>query len=226
MRIQNKTTAVLGSNHNATIVVVPETIELLRVRYWQRLQHHRINECENRRGGPDAQGKREHNSSREARRFPQYAQTKAQVLNEILNPIYAAGVAAFFFGFLDPTQVEARAAMRSFLREPLREVFLSFFVGGGRGARRSIPGPPAPGETKTAAAVESCTANAPVASSTSSTPMKITAYLIEKIGSTVSGYFHPSLWLSESHGLLVPQSRHRIDSCRPSSRDERGNKPE
>src|SRR5437762_13335325 len=78
MRIQNKTTAVLGSNHNATIVVVPETIELLRVRYWQRLQHHRINECENRRGGPDAQGKREHNSSREARRFPQYAQTKAQ----------------------------------------------------------------------------------------------------------------------------------------------------
>src|SRR5436309_6862573 len=86
MRIQNKTTAVLGSNHNATIVVVPETIELLRVRYWQRLQHHRINECENRRGGPDAQGKREHNSSREARRFPQYAQTKAQVLNEILNP--------------------------------------------------------------------------------------------------------------------------------------------
>src|SRR5439155_14206999 len=90
MRIQNKTTAVLGSNHNATIVVVPETIELLRVRYWQRLQHHRINECENRRGGPDAQGKREHNSSREARRFPQYAQTKAQVLNEILNPVHSA----------------------------------------------------------------------------------------------------------------------------------------
>src|SRR6266702_5434746 len=43
------------------------------------------------------------------------------------------------------------------------------------------------------------------------TPMKIAAYLIEKIGSTVSGYFHPSLWLSESHGLLVPQGRHRID---------------
>src|SRR2546429_210769 len=37
------------------------------------------------------------------------------------------------------------------------------------------------------------------------TPMKIAAYLIEKIGSTVSGYFHPSLWLSESHGLLVVQ---------------------
>src|SRR5213082_2956486 len=126
MRIQNKTTAVLGSNHNATIVVIPETIELLRVRYWQRLQHHRINECENRRGGPDAQGKREHNSSREARRFPQHAQTKAQILNEVLNPVYAAGVAAFLFGLLDTTQVESRAAVRFFLRHPLSDVLLRF----------------------------------------------------------------------------------------------------
>src|SRR5437762_5878927 len=43
--------------------------------------------------------------------------------------------------------------------------------------------------------------------------MKIAAYLIEKIGSTASGYFHPSLWLSESHELLVTQSHHGIDSC-------------
>src|SRR5436309_8919337 len=42
------------------------------------------------------------------------------------------------------------------------------------------------------------------------TPMKIAAYLIEKIGSTVSGYFHPSLWLSESHGLLVTEGLDRI----------------
>src|SRR5438874_11334281 len=126
MRIQNKTAAVLGSNHNATIVIVAETIELLRVRYGQGLQHHRINECENRRGGSDAQGKREHNSSREARRFAQYAQTKAQILNEILNPIYAACVAAFLFGLLDPAQVESRAAVRLPLRHPLRDVFLGF----------------------------------------------------------------------------------------------------
>src|SRR5213079_1065490 len=126
MRIQNKTTAVLGSNHNATIVVVPETIELLRVRYWQRLQHHRINECENRRGGPDAQGKREHNSSREARRFPQYAQTKAQVLNEILNPVHSARVAAFLFRLLDTAQVDSRATMRLLLGHPLRHIFLGF----------------------------------------------------------------------------------------------------
>src|SRR2546429_8961656 len=38
-----------------------------------------------------------------------------------------------------------------------------FFVRGGRPARRPVPGPPAPSETTTAAAVESCTANAPVA---------------------------------------------------------------
>src|SRR2546429_585040 len=44
--------------------------------------------------------------------------------------------------------------------------------------------------------------------------MKIAAYLIEKIGSTVSGYFHPSLWLSESHGLLVAQGNHRVDARR------------
>src|SRR5437870_13870351 len=42
--------------------------------------------------------------------------------------------------------------------------------------------------------------------------MKIAAYLIEKIGSTVSGYFHPSLWLSESHELLVAQGDHGIDA--------------
>src|SRR5204863_10160551 len=112
--------------HNATIVIVAETIELLRVRYGQGLQHHRINECENRRGGSDAQGKREHNSSREARRFAQYAQTKAQILNEILNPIYASRVAAFLFGLLDTAQVEPRAAARLFLRHPLRDVFLGF----------------------------------------------------------------------------------------------------
>src|SRR6266480_6022528 len=126
MRIQNKTAAVLGSNHNATIVIVAETIELLRVGYGQGLQHHRINECENRRGGSDAQGKREHNSSREAGRFAQYAQSEAQILNEVLNPIYTARVAALLFGLRDAAQVEPRAAVRLFLRHPLCDVLLGF----------------------------------------------------------------------------------------------------
>src|SRR5207244_9083311 len=44
--------------------------------------------------------------------------------------------------------------------------------------------------------------------------MKIAAYLIEKIGSTVSGHFHPSLWLSESHELLVTNGFHGIQPRR------------
>src|SRR5437016_14520495 len=56
--------------------------------------------------------------------------------------------------------------------------------------------------------------------------MKIAAYLIEKIGSTVSGYFHPSLWLSESHGLLVPEGDKWIDvrgaAGRQQARDQAG----
>src|SRR6266566_7016355 len=38
-----------------------------------------------------------------------------------------------------------------------------FCVRGGRAARRPVPGPPAPSDTMTAAAAESCKANAPVA---------------------------------------------------------------
>src|SRR2546429_6747644 len=56
------------------------------------------------------------------------------------------------------------------------------------------------------------------------TPMKIAAYLIEKIGSTVSGYFHPSLWLSESHGLLVTQGHQRIYMRRAARRQKRDRK--
>src|SRR2546429_8572007 len=41
------------------------------------------------------------------------------------------------------------------------------FVPGGRAAPHPIPGPPAPSEATTAAAAESCTANAPVAYPTS-----------------------------------------------------------
>src|SRR5205807_10028553 len=54
-----------------------------------------------------------------------------------------------------------------------------FFVPGGRAARRPIPGPPAPGETTTARAVESCKANARVAFSD-----LLYSYLRATIGST------------------------------------------
>ena len=74
----------------------------------------------------DTQGERKHNGSREASRFAEHAQTKAQILKEVLNPVYSAGSAAFLFGLLDTAQVEARAAVRLFLRHPLRDVFLGF----------------------------------------------------------------------------------------------------
>src|SRR5437763_1141440 len=58
--------------------------------------------------------------------FTQHAQAEVQILREILNPIYAARVAAFLFGLLDAFQVESRAAVRLFLPHALRYVFFGF----------------------------------------------------------------------------------------------------
>ena len=49
-----------------------------------------------------------------------------QIVNEILNQVHAACVAAFLFGLLDTAQVESRAAVRLCFRHPLRHVFLGF----------------------------------------------------------------------------------------------------
>src|SRR5256884_638044 len=54
------------------------------------------------------------------------AQAEAQILSEILNPIYSAGVAAFLFGLLDTAQVDSRAPVRLFLRHPFCYVFVGF----------------------------------------------------------------------------------------------------
>src|SRR5207237_6723486 len=62
----------------------------------------------------------------EPRGFAQRTRPKAQILNEILDPIYTSRVAALLFGLLDTAQVEARTAVRLFLRHPLRDVFLGF----------------------------------------------------------------------------------------------------
>src|SRR5438874_1383559 len=91
-------------------------------------QHHTVQQRKNRRIRANGKGKDDKRHNEGTRRLAQQAQTKVQILNEILNPIYASRIAAFLLGLLDTTQVEARAAMRSFLREPLREVFLSFLL--------------------------------------------------------------------------------------------------
>src|SRR6266699_5210834 len=59
-----------------------------------------------------------------SRVLPQHTQPVAQILNQVLNPVYFARIAAFLFGLLDTAQVETRTAARLFLRHPLRHVFL------------------------------------------------------------------------------------------------------
>src|SRR2546429_4832582 len=44
----------------------------------------------------------------------------------LFRSIYTSRVAALLFGLLDTAQVEARTAVRLFLRHPLRDVFLGF----------------------------------------------------------------------------------------------------
>src|SRR5437016_5156024 len=62
---------------------------------------------------------------RDARRV-NWIQDFVQDLHYGLNPVYATGVAAFLFGLLDTFQVESYAAVRLFLRHPLRDIFLGF----------------------------------------------------------------------------------------------------
>jgi hypothetical protein len=143
---------------------LPQFDELFRMDVGQRLEQRGVNGGENRRVRADAEGEGKHGDGGEAGGFAQHAQTVAQILYEVLSPVYFARVAAFLFGLLGPAQVESRAARRraSSCVVPLRRI-PRFFVPGGRATRRPVPGLPAPSETTTAAAVESCTANAPLA---------------------------------------------------------------
>src|ERR671923_98870 len=74
----------------------------------------------------DAEGEGEDGGRRKAGGFAQHAEAVTQILHHILNPVDAAGVAAFFLGLLETAEVEAGAAMRIFLCQPLREIFLGF----------------------------------------------------------------------------------------------------
>src|SRR5204863_1630859 len=72
----------------------------LGIGHRQRAQQNRLHEAVDRNIGPDAQGKGEDHDGSEARGFSQYSETVAGILNEVLNPIYAALVAALLFGLL------------------------------------------------------------------------------------------------------------------------------
>src|SRR6266566_6479347 len=112
MRIQNKTTAVLGTYHHTAIVIVAEPIELPRVRYGQRLQHHRINECENRRGGADAEGESEDGNGGEAGVLAERACAKANVLPEGFERGESPQLAAPLSGKRGVAQLAARGVTR------------------------------------------------------------------------------------------------------------------
>src|SRR2546429_3639414 len=62
--------------------------------------------------GRDSKRQRDYCNRCKARRLPQHAQTKAQIVYEVLNPVRAARVAAFLFRLLDTAQVESRATVR------------------------------------------------------------------------------------------------------------------
>jgi len=133
---------------------LPQFDELFRMDVGRRLEQRCVNGGENRRVRADAEGEGKHGDGGEAGGFAQHAQTVAQILYEVLNPVYFARVAAFLFGLRGAAPVLASSLLRRIPR---------FFVPGGRATRRPVPGLPAPSETTTAAAVESCTANAPLA---------------------------------------------------------------
>src|SRR5436305_5460412 len=54
-----------------------------------------------------------------SRVLPQHTQPVAQILNQVLNPVYFARIAAFLFGLLDSVQVETSAPPRFLGCHPL-----------------------------------------------------------------------------------------------------------
>src|SRR5205809_7837842 len=96
----------------------------ISIRKWS--QQERIDNTEYCGRCSNAKREGENRDASESWGFAQHAQAEAQILNEILNPIYAARVATFLFGLLNTAQIDSRAAVRLLLRHPLRHVFLGF----------------------------------------------------------------------------------------------------
>ena len=145
----------------------------------QACQYHRVENCEDGCVRADAEGEGKNRDGGEARRFAQHPQPKSQIVNEILNPIHPARVAALLFSLLETFQIHPRPPPCHFFRHPLRNVILQLFVQGDPAVPHPIPGPPAPTATATAPATESYKSNAPVASSA-----LLYSYLSATIGST------------------------------------------
>src|SRR5215472_10280847 len=98
--------------------------DFLRIANRQAAPQRRVEERKYPRVGADAEGESQDCNAREARRFAQHAQTEAQILSEVMNPIYTAHISALLFYLFHTTQVEPRATSRFFRRHPFCDVFL------------------------------------------------------------------------------------------------------
>ena len=76
---------------------------------WECVQHQAVRHSEDRGVSANAKSECEDGDYRESRRFAEYAEPVANILNEVLNPGYASRLAAFLFGLLNTAQ-----------RQPLR----------------------------------------------------------------------------------------------------------
>src|SRR5258708_18757814 len=123
IRIEKKSTAVLRADHDTATVVIAQTIELLRVGYGQELQHHRINECKNRRGGSDTQGEREHNSSREPKGFEERTNAKAHISPTRLDERFPTGGANDFLADFEVAALQTHRAKGILAAHPLLHLF-------------------------------------------------------------------------------------------------------
>src|SRR6516165_859236 len=71
---------VLHPSDHAAIIFVPEAIKLLGVGHRQRLEHHGVNQGEDRSVGPDAECERDHTYERKSGRLTQPAPRISEVL--------------------------------------------------------------------------------------------------------------------------------------------------
>src|SRR5690348_682052 len=106
--------------------VVTQVNQLCGIGKRKRLKQHVLDYGEDGAVRTYADRQRENGNGGEARGLAEHAQTQAQIACEVLNPVHAARVPAFLLGLLDTAQVESRAAVRLFLRYPLRYIFLGF----------------------------------------------------------------------------------------------------
>src|SRR6266699_667583 len=84
-----------------TIVGGTDEDQLIRLLHWKSSHAQCVNETKDRRVRSNTERQGHNNHGSEPRGFAQGAQTKEQILYEVLNPIYAARVAVFLFGLLD-----------------------------------------------------------------------------------------------------------------------------